>query len=79
MATQRRYHMKKKETFQILFSGPLIESPVNVQRGFTFIPDPRDGQLYLVIEGRLSKLPFTIPHLVRVSPCKSSDGVFYAG
>ncbi|KAL3084434.1 hypothetical protein niasHT_035236 [Heterodera trifolii] len=59
--------------------GPLLSSPVSIQRGFTFIPNPRDGQLYLVVEGRLSKLPFTIPHLVRVSPCRSSDGVFYAG
>ncbi|KAL7075973.1 hypothetical protein ACQ4LE_004797, partial [Meloidogyne hapla] len=59
--------------------GPLLVSPKNVQRGFTFIPDPRDGQLYLVIEGRITKLPFTIPHLVRVSPCRSSEGIFYAG
>uniref|UniRef100_A0A914HE57 Uncharacterized protein n=1 Tax=Globodera rostochiensis TaxID=31243 RepID=A0A914HE57_GLORO len=59
--------------------GPLLSSPVSIQRGFTFIPDPRDGQLYLVVEGRLSKLPFTIPRLVQLSPCRSSDGIFYAG
>jgi hypothetical protein len=63
----------------IYLLGPLLESPVNLQRGFTFIPDPRDGQLYFLSDGSLNKLPFTIPHLVRVSPCKSNDGVFYAG
>uniref|UniRef100_A0A915CV77 Transmembrane protein 144 n=1 Tax=Ditylenchus dipsaci TaxID=166011 RepID=A0A915CV77_9BILA len=59
--------------------APILESPISIQQGFTFIPNPRDGQLYLVVEGRLSKLPFTIPQLVKVSPCRSNDGILYAG
>ncbi|KAI1711913.1 PQQ enzyme repeat domain-containing protein [Ditylenchus destructor] len=59
--------------------APILESPVAIQQGFTFIPNPRDGQLYLVMEGRLNKLPFTIPQLVKVSPCRSNDGILYAG
>ncbi|XP_077279454.1 serine/threonine-protein kinase/endoribonuclease Ire1 isoform X2 [Temnothorax americanus] len=46
-----------------------------------FLPDPRDGSLYLF--GReteaLKKLPFTIPQLVARSPCRSSDGILYTG
>lgn len=46
-----------------------------------FLPDPRDGSLYLF--GReseaLKKLPFTIPQLVASSPCRSSDGILYTG
>lgn len=46
-----------------------------------FLPDPRDGSLYLY--GRdseaLKKLPFTIPQLVASSPCKSTDGILYTG
>lgn len=61
------------------FLGPILESPISIQQGFTFIPNPTDGQLYVVVEGRLSKLPFTIPQLVKVSPCRSNDGILYAG
>ncbi|XP_044308463.1 serine/threonine-protein kinase/endoribonuclease IRE2 [Varanus komodoensis] len=47
-----------------------------------FLPDPNDGSLYVVggkhKEG-LMKLPFTIPELVRSSPCRSSDGIIYTG
>lgn len=59
--------------------GPVLESPLSVQKDFTFIPNPRDGQIYLVVERRLTKLPYTIPELVKVSPCRSSDGILYAG
>uniref|UniRef100_A0A914C4C2 non-specific serine/threonine protein kinase n=1 Tax=Acrobeloides nanus TaxID=290746 RepID=A0A914C4C2_9BILA len=59
--------------------GPVLESPINVQYDFTFIPNPRDGQLYLLGGGKINKLPFTIPELVRVSPCRSTDGILYAG
>jgi serine/threonine-protein kinase/endoribonuclease IRE1 len=58
---------------------PVLRVPVTVQHGFTFLPDPQDGSLYLLGDGRLKKLPFTIPQLVRESPCRSSEGVFYAG
>ncbi|KAK4874212.1 hypothetical protein RN001_013572 [Aquatica leii] len=46
-----------------------------------FLPDPRDGSLYLLGNSRepLKKLPFTIPQLVASSPCKSSDGILYTG
>jgi len=46
-----------------------------------FLPDPRDGSLYLFARESeaLKKLPFTIPQLVASSPCKSSDGILYTG
>lgn len=52
---------------------------MNFFLSFTFLPDPQDGTLYLLGEGRLKKLPFTIPQLVQASPCKSSEGILYAG
>uniref|UniRef100_A0A914VVH6 Pyrrolo-quinoline quinone repeat domain-containing protein n=1 Tax=Plectus sambesii TaxID=2011161 RepID=A0A914VVH6_9BILA len=63
----------------MLKEEPVLRVPVTVQHGYTFLPDPQDGSLYLLIEGRLKKMPFTIPQLVQASPCKSSDGVLYAG
>lgn len=46
-----------------------------------FLPDPRDGSLYLLGGSKepLKKLPFTIPQLVASSPCRSSDGILYTG
>lgn len=46
-----------------------------------FLPDPRDGSLYLFGRdlGVLKKLPFTIPQLVASSPCRSSEGILYTG
>ncbi|KAK2585144.1 hypothetical protein KPH14_008650 [Odynerus spinipes] len=46
-----------------------------------FLPDPKDGSLYLFGAGSdaLKKLPFTIPQLVANSPCRSSDGILYTG
>ncbi|PFX20218.1 Serine/threonine-protein kinase/endoribonuclease IRE1 [Stylophora pistillata] len=46
-----------------------------------FIPDPKDGSLYGFGSAHdgLKKLPFTIPELVRASPCRSSDGILYTG
>lgn len=46
-----------------------------------FLPDPRDGSLYLLGNNRepLKKLPFTIPQLVASSPCRSTDGILYTG
>lgn len=52
---------------------------MNIKQDFTFIPNPQDGQLYILGDGRLNKLPFTIPQLVKASPCRSSDGLLYAG
>jgi serine/threonine-protein kinase/endoribonuclease IRE1 len=58
---------------------PVLRVPVTVQSGFTFVPNPQDGSLYVLVEGNIKKLPFTIPQLVQASPCKSADGVLYAG
>lgn len=46
-----------------------------------FLPDPRDGSLYLFSRdlGVLKKLSFTIPQLVANSPCRSSEGILYTG
>ncbi|CAD5215697.1 unnamed protein product [Bursaphelenchus xylophilus] len=59
--------------------SPIVESPHKVRQDFSFIPNPRNGELYLVADQHLSRLPFTIPQLVKTSPCKSSDGILYAG
>ena len=51
-----------------------------------FLPDPKDGALYMLAgstnKGQtqaLKRLPWTIPELVRASPCKSTDGILYTG
>ncbi|XP_012535031.2 serine/threonine-protein kinase/endoribonuclease IRE1 [Monomorium pharaonis] len=62
---------------------PVVKMPINLSgtKMPIFLPDPRDGSLYLF--GReseaLKKLPFTIPQLVASSPCRSSDGILYTG
>ncbi|VDK44661.1 unnamed protein product [Anisakis simplex] len=58
---------------------PVLQSPITIQHGFTFLPDPQDGSLYMLRDGQLKKLPFSIPQLVSASPCRSNDGVLYAG
>ncbi|VDN41577.1 unnamed protein product [Gongylonema pulchrum] len=58
---------------------PILESPKAIQHGFTFLPDPRDGGLYILKDGQLKKLPYSIPQLVNASPCRTNDGVLYAG
>ncbi|KAH7943235.1 hypothetical protein HPB52_006547 [Rhipicephalus sanguineus] len=51
----------------------------------SFLPDPKDGSLYIYGFGETSgedaikKLPFTIPELVSASPCRSTDGILYTG
>ncbi|CAD5211338.1 unnamed protein product [Bursaphelenchus okinawaensis] len=59
--------------------GPIVDSPQSVRHDFSFLPNPRNGELYLVVDHNLRILPFTIPQLVKTSPCKSSDGILYAG
>ncbi|XP_029675812.1 serine/threonine-protein kinase/endoribonuclease IRE1 [Formica exsecta] len=62
---------------------PVVKVPINLSESKIpmFLPDPRDGSLYLF--GRdsevLKKLPFTIPQLVANSPCRSSEGILYTG
>ncbi|XP_044759488.1 serine/threonine-protein kinase/endoribonuclease IRE1 [Coccinella septempunctata] len=62
---------------------PIVEVPLNPDDVSVpiFLPDPRDGSLYLLDNSRepLKKLPFTIPQLVASSPCRSSDGILYTG
>ncbi|MFH4974157.1 hypothetical protein AB6A40_000866 [Gnathostoma spinigerum] len=58
---------------------PVLRAPLTIQHGFTFIPDPKDGSLYLLRDGNLKKLPYSIPQLVASSPCRTTDGVMYAG
>ncbi|CAI4232112.1 unnamed protein product [Auanema sp. JU1783] len=62
-----------------LLEAPVLKAPNSVKQGFTFLPNPQDGSLYVLKEGNLKKLPFTIPQLVHASPCKGNDGVLYAG
>ncbi|KRZ03121.1 Serine/threonine-protein kinase/endoribonuclease ire-1 [Trichinella zimbabwensis] len=63
----------------VLQESPVSTAPLNIRSVFTFLPDPRDGSLYVINKGELKKLPFTIPTLVQLSPCKSSDGLLFAG
>uniref|UniRef100_U5ELH4 non-specific serine/threonine protein kinase n=1 Tax=Corethrella appendiculata TaxID=1370023 RepID=U5ELH4_9DIPT len=61
---------------------PTIKVPTsNEFQKQQYLPDPRDGSLYLMnnIEGGLKKLPYTIPQLVASAPCRSSDGILYSG
>ncbi|EFO85913.1 CRE-IRE-1 protein [Caenorhabditis remanei] len=58
---------------------PVLRSPSAVKQGFTFLPNPIDGSLYVLKNSSLKKLPFNIPQLVHASPCKGNDGILYAG
>lgn len=62
---------------------PIVQVPLDTKDATVpiFLPDPRDGSLYLLRNGRepLKKLPFNIPQLVSTSPCRSSDGILYTG
>ncbi|VDK83306.1 unnamed protein product [Litomosoides sigmodontis] len=62
-----------------LKEDPVLISPKTIRHGFTFIPDPQDGGLYILKDGQLKKLPYSIPQLVSASPCRTTDGVLYAG
>ncbi|VIO94647.1 PQQ enzyme repeat family protein [Brugia malayi] len=62
-----------------LKEDPVLISPKTIRHGFTFIPDPQDGGLYILKDGQLKKLPYSIPQLVAASPCRTMDGVLYAG
>ncbi|XP_060523248.1 serine/threonine-protein kinase/endoribonuclease IRE1 [Cylas formicarius] len=62
---------------------PVIQVPLDTSNAVIpiFLPDPRDGSLYLMgnMGDSLKKLPFNIPQLVSSSPCRSSDGILYTG
>lgn len=77
-------HAVKKQTGDVRWSlkeDAVIQTPVFLRPGAIFIPDPKDGSLYAFGSAHdgLKKLPFTIPELVRASPCRSSDGILYTG
>lgn len=64
------------------FLEPIVQVPLNSSSGIPiFLPDPRDGSIYLLgdVEEPLKKLPFTIQKLVSTSPCRSTDGILYTG
>ncbi|XP_065065505.1 serine/threonine-protein kinase/endoribonuclease IRE1-like [Rhopilema esculentum] len=80
------FHAVKKNTGDvkwIMKDNPVLKSPVKANPGGIFLPDPQDGSLYGFFGGSikesLRKLPFTIPELVRASPCRSTDGTLYVG
>ncbi|CAG9763228.1 unnamed protein product [Ceutorhynchus assimilis] len=62
---------------------PIVQVPLDTRQALIpiFLPDPRDGSLYLMGNSQepLKKLPFNIPQLVHSSPCRSSDGILYTG
>ncbi|KFD66730.1 hypothetical protein M514_06831 [Trichuris suis] len=63
----------------IIRQPPILKTSMVDQNAMVFLPDPQDGSLYQLFQGRLQKLPLTIPALVHASPCKSSDGLLFAG
>ncbi|CAJ0606189.1 unnamed protein product [Cylicocyclus nassatus] len=72
-------NMEDGSTKWTLQEDPVLRAPTTVKKGFTFLPNPQDGSLYVLKEGILKRLPLNIPALVHASPLKSSDGVLYAG
>ncbi|XP_054285066.1 serine/threonine-protein kinase/endoribonuclease IRE1 [Macrosteles quadrilineatus] len=71
-----------------LHNDPVVKVPPGSKSALepVFLPDPKDGSLYMLASGpttgrmsTLKKLPFTIQQLVASSPCRGSDGMFYTG
>uniref|UniRef100_A0A1X7V6U4 ER membrane protein complex subunit 1 n=1 Tax=Amphimedon queenslandica TaxID=400682 RepID=A0A1X7V6U4_AMPQE len=48
---------------------------------YLYLTDPKDGSLYMSgpQSDGIKRLPLTIPELVKISPCSSSDGLLYSG
>lgn len=67
------------QLFNCCTLGPVLKSPRSVHQDFFYIPNPQTGELYAIVDKHLNKLPFTIPQLVTLSPCKNSDGILYSG
>ena len=65
----------------VLIYNPYNEHCLFFFSRLSFLPDPKDGSLYALSDGRegIKKLPFTIPQLVTASPCKSNEGMLYTG
>lgn len=81
-------HAVEKKSGSIRWSRkeePVLKVPADVSKRTSFLPDPKDGSLYIYGFGETSgedaikKLPFTIPELVSASPCRSTDGILYTG
>ncbi|ESN90088.1 hypothetical protein HELRODRAFT_116619 [Helobdella robusta] len=75
-------HQSTGEIIWSLKEDPVLKIPINTGRGGPiFLANPKDGSLYSFKLGQdgLKKLPFTIPDLVSISPCKSNDGLLYTG
>lgn len=81
-------HAIEKKSGNIRWSRkeePVLKVPADVTKRTSFLPDPKDGSLYIYGFGEgsgedaIKKLPFTIPELVSASPCRSTDGVLYTG
>eukprot|EP00794_Sanderia_malayensis_P009072 gene9072-10040_t len=79
-------HAVKKNSGDIKWTmkeKPVLNSPLKAHPGGIFLPDPKDGSIYGFSGGNvqesLRKLPFTIPELVKASPCRSTDGTLYVG
>uniref|UniRef100_A0A224Z8L0 non-specific serine/threonine protein kinase n=1 Tax=Rhipicephalus zambeziensis TaxID=60191 RepID=A0A224Z8L0_9ACAR len=81
-------HAVEKKSGSIRWSRkeePVLKVPADVSKRTSFLPDPKDGSLYIYGFGKTSgedaikKLPFTIPELVSASPCRSTDGILYTG
>lgn len=81
-------HAIEKKSGSIRWSRqeePVLKVPADVSKRTSFLPDPKDGSLYIYGFGEgsgedaIKKLPFTIPELVSASPCRSTDGVLYTG
>ncbi|ODN01592.1 Serine/threonine-protein kinase/endoribonuclease IRE1 [Orchesella cincta] len=61
---------------------PMIQVPIqgNLPKTPYFLPDPKTGSLYMMgKQNSLRKLPFTIPQLVAMAPCRNSEGLMYTG
>ena len=56
-----------------------MKAPSTIQRRLTFLPDPRDGALYMLSDGHIKKLSHSMPELVSYSPCRTADGLLYTG
>lgn len=62
-----------KPMIQVPIQGSLPKTPY-------FLPDPKTGSLYMMgKQNSLRKLPFTIPQLVAMAPCRNSEGLMYTG
>ncbi|XP_030847647.1 serine/threonine-protein kinase/endoribonuclease IRE1-like [Strongylocentrotus purpuratus] len=68
-------------TIWTLKEDPVVKMAVDNPDGFTFLPDPTDGTLYVLGPGGdgLKKLPLTIPSIVSSSPFRGPDNMLYTG